>query len=174
MNQLLSQLKSQDKKMWRMSRNFRVFYWIMIPVYTFLLVLYPSDDVVIIERLGGGCFVLSFVVFAVLFSKNAREFKTIDYSQPSVQMLESAVKRYRLWKPELAWALFAILFIDAGMVLMRIPRAESDSLLMIILNVQYVLVPLITGSFVVGIIWWYVKHKPLRDHALHLLNALKE
>jgi hypothetical protein len=146
----------------------------MIPVYTFLLVLFPSDDVLLVERLGGLCFVLSFVVFAVLFSKKAREFKTIDYSQPSVQMLESAVKRYRLWKPELAWALFAILFLDAGMVLMRIPRTESDSLLMVILKVQYVLVPLIAGGFVVGIIWWYLKHKPLRDYALQLLKALKE
>ena len=173
MNDLLNKLKKEDKFLLRLYKGVQILYWVLIPVYAVLFVFFPDDEMTLTQRFGGACFVVSFVIFVIIFRQRIKEQKSIDYSLPSVQMLEQAAERYKVWKPEIKWALLAVIIVDVGMVLMDAGEMNSHSLWRGILEIQYLYLPMIVVGVLVGIFWWYKKHKPLRDHALKLLEELK-
>ncbi|HKJ43336.1 MAG TPA: hypothetical protein VKA27_14660 [Sunxiuqinia sp.] len=173
MNDLLNKLKKEDQFLLRLYKGIQILYWILIPVYTMFFVFAPDKELTLIERFGGGCAVIAFIIFVIIFRKRIKEQKSVDYSLPSVQMLEHAAERYKIWKPEIKWALLAVLITDVGMVLLSYDEMKGLSPIMRILQIQYIFIPMIIVAILVGIFWWYKKHKPLRDHALELLEELK-
>lgn len=173
MNNLLNKLKAEDKFVLRLSKGLQIVYWILIPIYTILFVFIPDADMTIYERLGGVCFVLAFLVFALVFRHRVKTLKGIDYSVSTIQMLDEAADRYKLWKPEFCWVILTVFLIDVGLSISSYYRLEVANWLDRILLVQYILIPAVLVSLSIGIVWWYLKHKPLRDHALKLLDELK-
>ncbi len=173
MNQLLDKLKAEDRFILRLTKGIQILYIILIPVYTVLFIVDPGGRMNLYEQIGGAFYVVAFLLFVIIFRYRIKQFKNIDYSLSSVKMLEEAVNRYKLWKPELVWALLTVLLIDIGMSLRGFDEEDPLKIKERILDAQYVLIPAVLIGFIIGVIWWYRKHKPLRDHALRLLDELK-
>ena len=113
---LILKLKNEDARNLRISKNFQWIYWILIPIYAGFFILNPDDELNLLSRISGACYVVSFIIFAFIFRKSVKEYKAIDYSLPTLEMMKQAVKRYHLWQPRLLWALLSVLFIDAGLI----------------------------------------------------------
>lgn len=174
MNQLLDKFKAKDKFFMRISIGMQIFCWILIPLYFWMLVINPDPEILLNHRIGGFLYVISFAIFALIFNRKMKNFKEVDYSLPTVIMLEKAADRYKLCKPVLLAALIPIVLVDAGLILFSMDEWTMDDFVLHAIETQKFFIPLITVSFSIGIGIWYLKQKPLRDHALQLLKELKD
>ncbi len=170
MEQLIHKLQHEDKKLFRMYWGVSIVYLILTPVYALIYLLDP--ELIPIQRLGGMLVVAGFVTFVLLFRLRIKEFRAIDYSLPTILMLKKTIRRYSLWKTELWWALLGIAFMDCGLALSRFKSAELGANIDPILHAQYTILPAVTIGFLIGYVWWYLKHKPIRDNAQRLLDEL--
>lgn len=173
MDQLVNKLKAKDKVFMRISKGMQIFCWVLISFYFLILVVNPDPDLLINQRIGGFLYVVSFSFFALIFNRKMKDFKEVDYSLPTVVMLEKAADRYKLWKPALILAFIPVVFVDAGMVLFAMREWSMDDFVTQAIKTQVFFVPLIVVSFSIGVGIWYLKQKPLRDHALKLLKELR-
>ncbi|HAM98441.1 MAG TPA: hypothetical protein DCQ26_07495 [Marinilabiliales bacterium] len=171
---LILKLKNEDARNLRISKNFQWIYWILIPIYAGFFILNPDDELNLLSRISGACYVVSFIIFAFIFRKSVKEYKAIDYSLPTLEMMKQAVKRYHLWQPRLLWALLSVLFIDAGLIFSGIEFVDAASFLNRFLWIQATFLPAIGISFGIGVLIWSKRQKPLRDQALRIIKELIE
>lgn len=170
MNQLIQNLQKEDRQMARIIRGVKIMYLVLIPAYALLYLLAP--DFTISQRAGGMLSVMGFAVFIILFQRKSNEFKQVDYALPTTQMLTETIKRYKLWKPELLWALVAVSLVDLGLTISKIKTFTPAEIHDKVIDTQIIMIPAIFIGLIIGIIWWYIKHKPLRDQAQKLLDEL--
>lgn len=166
LNQLVNRLKTEDLNYARISRAIQIMYWIFIPVYTFLTIHDYLDSGDFKELTGGGFFILAFLIFALFFGKYYKEYKYVDYSLPTIQMLKKAVWRYKPFQLRTIWIILAVIFIDLGLVF---SRDAGESILMI----QLFFWGVMTISIGTGLVIWYYKYKPLHDEAQELLRQIQ-
>ena len=126
MNQLLDKFKAKDKFFMRISIGMQIFCWILIPLYFWMLVINPDPEILLNHRIGGFLYVISFAIFALIFNRKMKDFKEVDYSLPTVIMLEKAADRYKLCKPVLLAALIPIVLVDAGLILFSMDEWTMD------------------------------------------------
>lgn len=154
-----------------MFRNFRYIFLVMIIFYSLLLIVNPDSDLSWFDRIAGGCYVLAFIILALLFRKYHREYSTIDYSLPVAEMLEKAATRYSLRKRNSLIIIIPLILIDVGLTL-SFSQRDIFSPAKIILVVQLVYIPVLVIAFLIGVWIWYKRQKPLRDRALKLREEL--
>ncbi|RKD87936.1 hypothetical protein [Mangrovibacterium diazotrophicum] len=172
MNQLLDKLKAADKRMIRISRGVQILYLIMVPLYAIFYIWNPGGEMNLYERLGGGVIVIALFCFALIFRLRIKRLKSVDYALPTTQMLAEATKRFKLWKPELKWALLTAALMDIGVSVSSYNHLEETAPWTRVVEIQYIMIPALLIGLGIGIIWWHFKYKPLRDHAQKLLNEL--
>jgi len=172
MNQLLDKLKAADKRIIRISRGAQILYLVMIPLYATFYAWNPGGEMNLNERLGGGVIVIALLCFALIFRLRIKRLKGVDYALPTTQMLAEATERFKLWKPELKWALLTVLLMDVGLSVSNYSRTDEIAPWMRVIEIQYIMIPSLLIGLAIGITWWYFKYKPLRDHAQHLLDEL--
>jgi len=176
MDQLMGKLTKEDARNKRLTKFFLVLYLVMIPIYTILFVapyfFVPEEVFLSSERISGFCYVLSFIAFALIFRYQNKEYSSIDYSLPTVEMLQNVVKRYTLWRPYLWTVLFPIVLTDIGISISSAKNLNSVEATNSILIIQAILIPSFTFSFLIGVLIWRKRQKPLRDNALRLLEEL--
>ena len=107
-------LEKEDDRNLKMTRNFRWFLVVMAVLYTLLMVVNPDPELKMHHRISGLCYVAAFTLFAVVFAKINNEFRNVDYSLTSVEMLQQAAKRYKFLSWRYIWMLPSLLLIDAG------------------------------------------------------------
>lgn len=168
---LTQRLKKEDDKNLRMFRNFRYIFLVMIIFYSLLLIVNPDSDLSWFDRIAGGCYVLAFIILALLFRKYHREYSTIDYSLPVAEMLEKAATRYSLRKRNSLIIIIPLILIDVGLTL-SFSQRDIFSPAKMILVVQLVYIPVLVIAFLIGVWIWYKRQKPLRDRALKLREEL--
>jgi hypothetical protein len=174
MDTLLAGLKKEDGKNLRLMRNYKWFLWIMVVVYSLLLVINPDPDVELHSRFTGLCYVTAFSLFALVFNKLYKEFRAVDYSVTSFEMLSAAAKRYRFQPERLLYLLPSLLLIDAGFTISIFNRWQSFAPLNRILVVQAIYFSVIIIALFAGYLIWRFKKKPHRDNALRMLKELQE
>ncbi len=164
-HQLVSKLKNEDQKYSNLSRRMQVMYMVLIPVYLFLIIVHIIDGSSGFEILSSICFLLGMVSFAVLFHNYHKEYKLVDYSQPTVLMLKKAVNRYQPITKRTIWTIPGILFIGAGLSLKT--SLGETIIIQVIFWVSMVL------AIFIGLLWWKKRYKPIRDSALAMLRELE-
>lgn len=174
MHNLLISLKNEDVRTLRKMRNFKWMFFIMIIIYTLLMVINPDSDIQLHNRLSGLCYVVAFTFFALLFRKYHSEYSKIDYALSSAEMYREAVKRYNLTFSRYLLVLPSLLFIDIGLTISEYYRWSSVEPLNRILIVQAFFIPVIILSTFIGYLIWRKRQKPLRDGALQILKELNE
>lgn len=166
LNKLVNRLKTEDVKYGRISRTLQIIYWVFIPVYVFLTINDYLDSGEIRDLIGGGFFILAFLIFALFFGKYYKEYNFVDYSLPTIQLLKKAVWRYKPFQLKSLWAVLAVVFMDFGLIFGR-DAGES------IIRIQLIYWGVIAISIGIGMVIWYYKYKPLHDQALALLRDIQ-
>jgi hypothetical protein len=166
-------LKKEDDRNLKMMRSFKWFLVIMAVFYTLLLVVNPDPELMMYHRISGLCYVTAFALFAVVFTRLYDEFRKVDYSLTSVEMLQQAVKRYKFSSWRYIWMLPSLVLIDTGISVSYFNRWISVEPLNRVLLVQAFFIPVMAISAFIGYLIWRKKQKPLRDSALALLQELQ-
>lgn len=167
LSQLVSKLQVEDNRYARISKAFQIIYWVFIPIYALLTFLDYRESGQIAHLIGGVCFIMSFLVFALFFGVFYKEYKHVDYALPTIEMLKKAAFRYKPFQKKKLWILSAIFFMDAGLSFNQ--TADFS-----ILEVQIYFLGIMAISVCIGLIIWYYKYKPLRDKALYLIKEIEE
>lgn len=165
--QLVSKLKTEDTIYSKISRAIQIMYWIFIPVFAFLTFREYSETGNINELLSGAFFILAFLIFALFFGKYYEEYKYVDYSLPTIQMLKKAAYRYQPFQKRQVWILLALILVDLALTFDWMNSTP-------VIEIQSTFIGLMIFSVLVGLIIWYFKYKPLRDDALRLISELEE
>jgi hypothetical protein len=174
MDSLIGRVKAEDAKNLRMTKSFLWTYIILAVIYTGLIIINPDPDITIIKRISGACYIASMIIFALVFRGGHKEFKSIDYSLPVIDMLRKAAKRYELKSKKLLILSVPILLMDIGLTLSFYEDLLPMTPLNRVLIIQVFYIPLMTISGVIGYFVWRNKQKPLRDNALKLIDELEK
>jgi hypothetical protein len=164
---MVDDLKNADTKYANIVKGVQMLYWIIIPIYVILIGIHIFNKAPIPEILGSCCMLLGMVMFAFLMRHYYKTYSKVDYSLPTLLMLKQAAYRYKPFQRQAIWALLAIIMVDLGLSFMN--HAESD-----FWHTQMWFIPLIIVSIIGGLIWWYVRYKPIRDGALKLIKEIEE
>ena len=116
MDQFVGSLKKEDVRYSKMTRNFKWVMWVFAPLYAGMFLFNPYGGVDWTERVGGLCYALGFIFFALILRMYNNEFKSVDYGVSVVEMLMLAAKRYNIFQRKLLLIIAPILLVDAGMV----------------------------------------------------------
>lgn len=124
------------------------------------------------QRVGGICYAIGFVLFALIFRKFYKEYRDVDYGVPVVEMLTSAIKRYKMFQRKMLLIIVPVLFIDLGMILITVRSYDGD-FSAAFWTTQKLFIPALLLGLVIGLIIAHKRQKPLRDAALMLLKEIQ-
>lgn len=168
---LIEKMQNEDKRNIRIMRNFKWLMFILAPVYVLIFNIGPANELNIYMRLGGICFALAFLFFAVVFTKYLKVYRSVDYGLPTVIMLQNAVKRYKMQLSKIAFSIIPIIFIDMGVSLISI--GEEGLFYEDLIRFQFFYWPSIALSTCIGLLIWRKKQKPLKDAAEQILKEME-
>lgn len=166
LQQLIGKLKSEDLNYARLSRGIQIIYWIFIPLFIIKSILHYTETSNVYHLISGVFYITGFLILALFFGKYYKEYKFVDYSLPTVQMLRKAVWRYQPFQKRAVWVLLALLLMNAGLTFSHM--GESS-----VLDTQVFFLGAVFFGIVIGLILWYFKYKPLRDEAQNLLREIE-
>jgi len=172
-NKLVQRLKKEDTRNLQTFKRFQWMFLVLVILYSFIFIFNPFEELEWIYRLTGICFVSAFIIFGLIFRKYYREYKSIDYTLPVIEMLKKAADRYSLQYKKLWITIFPVLLIDAGVTISFFQRLSNYAPWERIGLVQLLYIPTMIISALIGIWIWYKRQKPLRDGALKLLEELE-
>lgn len=175
LDELTSKLQKEDQRNLKLSKRMKIMLIVLIPVYFFLFVANPMDDITMNERIAGLLYVVAFSVFAAYFQYYNKLYRNVDYSLPTLEMLKQAVKRYNLFQKKILIIIGPVVCIDISTVL--IAGRDTSSLSVISNNpvgFQIFYWGLMLVSFSIGCLIWYKRQKPLRDTAQLMINELEK
>lgn len=147
--------------------------WGVAAVYVFIFALKFIMPSPWYDKLGGFLVMLAFVVFALLFRNYYKEYKSIDYGIPTIEMLNKATRRYGLFQCRGLYILAPLILEGVGLNLMMYDDFTNPDPLFRILIFQMSYFFLLAIAFLIGYVIWKKRHKPLIDHALILLKEIQ-
>lgn len=173
MDFFVSSLKKEDLRNERKTHFFQIIMWALAIIYGANFVINPNHKFDLTEQLGGLCFSLSFIVYALILNRLNHKFRFVDYGQSVTEMLRSAIKRYSLSGEKSLMVIVPVLLTDVATVLLTRELGQGRTLWEHILRVQGMLIPAFVLGAGIGITIWYIRKKPLRDAAMTLLKEIE-
>lgn len=173
LDSLIRNVKAEDDRNLRISKSFLWVYIILAIIYAGLMVFNPDSDIKLIDRISGACYLASMVIFAFMFKKGLKEYRSIDYSLPLIEMLRGVAKRYQLKARKFILLSIPILLMDVGLTLSFYEDLLPMEPINRVLIIQVFYIPVMTISGFIGYLVWRRKQKPLRDNALMLIEELE-
>lgn len=175
LNKLVEGLRREDDRNMHLTNRFKWLMWIFAPLYFcfFLFMIYEGEPV--LKEIGFFFFSVSFLFFAIVFRNLNNEYKSVDYGLPTTEMLRKAVQRYEIWQTKTAKAIAPAFLAAIGVSLSSqemIPNIDDTKIRIALAFGAYLL--LLCVAFGVGYLIWRKRQKPLRDHALLLLEELEK
>jgi len=166
LDQLVGKLQKEDLRYSNICKGLKLVYWVLIPIYSLVAIATYIDTKEITDLFAGLLFVGSFLIFAIIMGDFQKEYNSVDYSLPTLNMLKKAVDRYKPFRPKAFWALAAFFIMDAGFCLSSTfgPR---------IIKMQMYVFALFLASVGIGLIIWYFKYKPLYDNSKRLIAEIE-
>jgi len=161
-----NKLKNKDDSYANLSKLLQTIYWVLIPIYLILVIRHIFDKSPVVDILGSICFMFAMLIFALLFRQYYKEYKFVDYSQPTLVMLKKAAYRYKPFQLKTLWAILGVLLIDVGLSL-------NTSLGFEIIWIQILFLGAIAIAALIGLLIWKVRYKYLRDAALFLIREIE-
>ncbi|MCG6186818.1 hypothetical protein [Maribellus maritimus] len=167
LNPLISKLKKEDTNYAVIVRAVQFMYWIFVPFIGIMTVREYMDSSNVIAIISGVCNMLAFTGLALSFRKYYYEYKFVDYSLPTIQMLKKAVHRYQPFQKKSIRVLVPLILIDVALTL---DWMEDDTSLFF---TQAFFWGAILFGVIIGLILWYVRYKPIRDEAQRLVREIE-
>lgn len=167
LEELTIKLKNEDSNYAKISKSFQIMYWVFIPVYLLLSIFELKETGDINYIFSGICYAVSFLVFALVFRNYYREYITVNYSLPTLEMLKKAALRYKLFRLKTLWIVAALLFLDAGLCF-------NTNSYFNVLKIQALYMGSLLLGVIAGLIVWRIKYKPLRDNLLSMVSEIEK
>ena len=167
LEELLGKLKTEDTKYSNLSKRLQYLYVSFIVLYaiaTLFIFIFERESN---QFYGAICYLVSFIIFAIMFRKYYKEYKSVDYSLPTIQMLKQAAHRYKPFQWRILWLFFALLLMDAGLTLTLSDHVSVWSAQIFFLGTMVV-------ASIIGLIYWRLKYKAIYDNVLHLISEIEE
>jgi hypothetical protein len=174
LDKLVKGLEKEDSRNLKMTSNFTILMWVLSPLYFFLAIVVLIIDNPSIDQLGFFFFSLGFLAFGFLFKSLQKDYKSVDYGIPTLEMLRNAAKRYKWWqlKTYLTIVPVALISVAASLTIQRaIPHPNLSTRLLIVFS-GYIVVMIV--AIFIGYLIWRKRQKPLRDKALQLLTDIEK
>jgi len=166
LGQLVGKLQKEDNRYSNLCKGLKPIYWVLIPIYAIMAIDAYIESKEINDLFAGLCFVGCFLIFALVLGNFQKEFKTVDYSLPTLSMLKKAAERYKPFRPKSFLAFAAFFLMDAGFYL-------SSHFNNYAVKFQIYFIALFFVSVAIGLVIWYIRYKPLRDNALRLIAEIE-
>ncbi|MCZ4694101.1 hypothetical protein DWB61_02635 [Ancylomarina euxinus] len=166
LDQLVGKLQKEDNRYANICKGLKVVYWVLIPIYSLIAIDTYIDTKELIDLFAGLLFVGSFLIFAIIMGDFQKEYNSVDYSLPTLNMLKKAFDRYKPFRPKALWAVAAFFLMDAGFYL-------SSSFKDRVVDKQIYVLAIFLASVIVGLIIWYFKYKPLYDNSKRLIAEIE-
>jgi len=163
--EIIGRLKNEDDRYAALSKRMQIAYWILLPVFFILIIHQIVTKNPVVDIIGSICFLFAILIFALFFKRYYKEYKYVDYSLPTLEMLKKAAYRYKPLQLKTIWFFLAVVLIDAGLCL-------NTSLGFKLISVQVYFLGAIVLAAVIGLLFWRVRYKPLRDKALKLIQEI--
>lgn len=165
LTEFTNKLKKADDKYANLSKSMQIIYWVLVPIYMLMIIAHIVDGSPWEDAMGSACYMFAMLIFALMFRHYHKEYKYVDYSQPTLVMLKNAAYRYKPFQLKLIWLILAMIFVDAGLVF-------NTSLGFEFMWIQIFFIGTMAIAITIGLLVWRVKYKPIRDAALELIKEL--
>lgn len=175
LNELIEGLRREDDRNMQLTNRFKWMMWVFAPLYFIFFLMLLCEGESILKELGIFIFSASFLFFALIFRNLNKEYKSVDYGIPTTEMLRKAAQRYEIWQTKTAKALFPAILTAIGASLTSeemIPNVDDIKLRIALAFGAFLI--LLSIGFGIGYLIWRKRQKPLRDHALRLLEELEK
>ncbi|MDR0659597.1 MAG: hypothetical protein LBG19_02095 [Prevotellaceae bacterium] len=106
------------------------------------------------------------ISFAFIFQKQQIDFKNVDYSLPTLEMLKKAKKRYTPFGNGGALVIVPIILADIGL---SITLSAID-----MITFQLLYFGVILFAMLMGLLVWKIKYKPLYDNICSLIKEINQ
>ena len=166
LNELIKDLKKTDSNYANIVKGIEIVYWIIIPLFLVLTLRHVFQNVPIMQTVGSLFILISLFILAFLMRYYSKYHSKVDYSLPTLQMLKKAAYRYKPFQKQTLWVLLALILMDIGLVLKDLPTRSF-------LQTQIFFGSSLALGVIGGLIWWYIRFKPLRDGALKLIRDIE-
>ncbi|WP_167618059.1 hypothetical protein [Maribellus sediminis] len=168
LEKLTGKLEKEDSNYARIIRAVQIFYWIFIPVFAGITILEYRETHSLNTIVSGLFLMVAFLVIALTFRKYYKEYKYVDYSLPTLEMLKKAAYRYQPFQKRGLWVLLGLAFMDVGLTIDWLDQNTS------VVHTQIFFGASLLVGFVIGLVLWYIRYKPIRDNALRLIKEIEE
>ncbi len=168
LTRLTTRLKHEDNSYARLCKTFKNMYWGFVIIYVILAVFHLFTDTSLPYIIRSICFCLAMASFAFIFQKLHLNFKNIDYSLPTLEMLKNAKKRYAPYgaiRPPLLLIL-PIILIDVALSV-SLSGMSVGTFQLIYFGVVLLVVA-------IGLFFWKIKYKPLYDNVSLMIKEFSE
>lgn len=175
LDQLINKMKREDNRNRGMFKRMSILYFIMVFIYSGLLIVNPDKGITTAYRLSGVCYVLSFLIGGYYFWRYHLELGKLNYSESLLTVLKKAVNRYKLFNVRQIPMLFVIILIDIGITISHVANHEYKTLskLEVILIIQGIYYLAMLISFFIGYFIWRKRSKPIYLESLKLIKELE-
>jgi len=142
-------------------------YWGLIPVYIVIIILQiVVEKSPVVDVIGSLCYLSAMLIFAFFFMNYYKEYKYVDYSQPTLVMLKKAAYRYQPFQFRKLWRiLLAVLLIDVGLGI-----NASHSFKFVPEHAYFL--GAIALAMLIGLLIWRVRYKPIGDASFFLIREI--
>ncbi len=162
---LVDSLKNEDKKYAALSKRFQIMYWILAPVYLVLAIMNLIEDFQPEYVVTSLCMFSSILIFALIFRFYHKEYNSVDYSLPTLEMLKKAADRYKPFRLKGKWVLLAVILMDISL-------SFNSSLGFELIRTQISFLGAVLFAIFIGFLVWRKKYKPLRDNVIGLIKEM--
>ncbi|WP_145957683.1 hypothetical protein [Labilibaculum antarcticum] len=162
----MSNLIKEDSRYASIFKALKIVYRTFIPIYVILTIVIYLISKDIMDLIAGLTIISSFVIFLIFLGKYQNEYKNADYSLPTLTMLKNAASRYQPIRPKDVWVILALVLMDIGFSINSTNKVD-------LLTFQIYFGAFFTLALIIGFTIWYLKYKPLRDHALEIIAEIE-
>jgi hypothetical protein len=173
---LINRTQKEDNRNKGLMKGVFVLYLICTILYAVMLLFNPDPDLTLTDRLGGMCYVAAFLVGTIYFRREYLIYKTLDYTLPLLQLLESTEKRYRFYSRKWFPVIVVVTLIDIGISISMTGQTHlwAQTPLHKFLIIQGVYWFFVLGSGFVGYLIWRKRSRPIWRDAKTLLSELND
>lgn len=165
-NDIQLKIREEDKKYADLCKGMVIMYLILAVIYILLIVLEIIRGAQLPEVAGGICYLLSMLNFLLFFLYYNKRYRYADYSEPVLDMLKSALKRYMPFHPSGLALIPGLLLMDAGLTLNTFKHED-------IMIVQIVFFSVFLTAIIIGYVYWFFRYKPLTDQIKKMIKEIE-
>lgn len=175
LDSLINELKEKDEKARKFFRNFSILMTILVFFYFGLLVVNPDNELTLNQRISGVCYVIAFVVGAVMYRNEYTRLNAKNYNRPLLIMLKEQTEKFRFFSIRFFKLLLIPVILNIGLSIAPpryIPTDWPQMKRILFLQVVFWIVMIIAG--VIAYFMVRKRNQPFLDSINEIIRDLEK